>query len=177
LRLFFAVWPDTAARAALARLAGEVARDAGGRATRNESLHVTLAFLGSVPRERLPAALAAGERASQAAAPFRLSLERLGGGSYAIAWLTPDSTPAPLRSLHAALEATLRDAEFALERRMFRPHLTLVRDCVRRARRGALPPIAWDVTRLALVASTTAGGASRYTEVAAWPLAQASGIV
>jgi 2'-5' RNA ligase len=54
---------------------------------------------------------------------------------------------------------------------MFRPHVTLARDGVRRAQRGDVAPIGWKVDRLALVASTLAPGGSRYADVATWPLA------
>ena len=170
MRLFFAVWPDAPARTALSRLAREVAQDAQGRAMPDENLHVTLAFLGSVERERVQAALDAGNRASQATAPFDLAFERLGGGSYAITWLSPGRVPGALLALHSSLTTELEAAGFALERRMFRPHLTLVRDGVRRPRRGALPPIAWRVKELALVASTTAPTGAVYREQKAWPL-------
>ena len=56
--VFFALWPDAAA-ADLARIAGEAARLCGGRATRQETLHLTLAFLGNLGVDRLPALAAA----------------------------------------------------------------------------------------------------------------------
>lgn len=169
-RLFFALWPDRRAGAALARLAAEVAHHAQGRAPRGGSLHVTLAFVGAVAAERLPEVVAAGARAARTGAPFELTLERIGGTAYGIAWLAPDAVPAALRHLHDALAAELEAAGFPRERRMFRPHVTLARDCVRSAQRGAIPPIGWTVGRLALVASTLASGGSRYREFAHWPL-------
>ncbi|HEX4884450.1 MAG TPA: RNA 2',3'-cyclic phosphodiesterase [Casimicrobiaceae bacterium] len=169
-RLFFAVWPDAPARAALARLASEVAHVVQGRAPRSDSLHVTLAFLGNVDADRLPAVLAAGKLAAGGVDPFDLALERMGGTAYGIAWISPGRVPDALRSLHGALAAALEQAGFQREQRMFRPHVTLARDGVRRAQQGALPPIAWTVDRLALVASTPGPGGSRYADVAGWPL-------
>jgi 2'-5' RNA ligase len=169
-RLFFALWPERRAQAALARLAGEVALHAQGRAPRAEGLHVTLAFLGSVQEERLPQVSAAGKRAAQSAVPFDLALERIGGTSFGIAWLAPAAVPEALHALHEALAAELDAAGFPRERRMFRPHVTLARDCVRAAQRGGIEPIMWQVDALALVASTPASGGSRYRNVATWPL-------
>jgi len=169
-RLFFALWPDARARARLARLAAEVAHHAQGRAPHGESLHVTVAFLGSVAAERLPGVLRAGEVAGRCADPFELALERMGGTAYGIAWLAPGDIPEPLRALHAALAEALASAGFPRERRMFRPHVTLARDCVRAAQRGAIVPIGWTAERLALVASTPASGGSSYRDVASWPL-------
>lgn len=169
-RLFFALWPDAPARSALARLASEVAHHGLGRAPREDGLHVTLAFLGSVEARRMDAVLAAGAHAARCVEPFVLALERVGGTSFGVAWMTPEGLPVALAMLHEALVAALEQAGFPRERRMFRPHVTLARDCVRAAHRGPLPPIAWTVDRLALVASTLSPGGSRYRDVANWPL-------
>ena len=169
-RLFFAVWPDARARSQLARLADEVAHVGQGRAPRQESLHLTLAFLGDVRPDRLALVLAAGAQAAHAVNPFPIALDRVGGNAYGVAWFTPGTVPEPLRVLHEVLRETLAAVGFPRERRMFRPHVTLARDCVRAAQRGALPPVGWNVDRLSLVASTLAAGGSRYADVASWPL-------
>ena len=51
-RLYFALWPDAALRATIARVAAGPAAVAGGRAVPAADLHVTLAFLGGVPAAR-----------------------------------------------------------------------------------------------------------------------------
>jgi 2'-5' RNA ligase len=170
-RLFFALWPDAPAQAALARLAHEVAHHAHGKAPRETNLHVTLAFVGAVTDERLAALEWVGREAAAAVAPFELALERVGGTGYGIAWLSPDGVPLPLSALHAALAAGLSREGFVVEGRMFRPHLTLARHCVRAAQRGPVAPVRWNVERLALVESTLASGGSRYRDRASWPLA------
>jgi 2'-5' RNA ligase len=172
-RLFFALWPDPRARAKLARLAAEVAHHAQGRAPGGDNLHLTLVFLGTVAAERLGAVTEAGERAAREVDPFDVALERMGGTAYGIAWLAPDGVSASLRALHGALATALESSGFPRERRMFRPHVTLARDCVRAAQRGAIAPIGWTAERLALVASTLASGGSRYQQVASWPLRHA----
>jgi 2'-5' RNA ligase len=53
-RVFFALWPSPEAARQLAAVAASFAAAAGGRATRLESLHLTLAFLGDVAVDRLP---------------------------------------------------------------------------------------------------------------------------
>jgi len=169
-RLFFALWPDAPARAALVRLAHEVAQDAHGKAPREDNLHITLAFLGAVAADRLAELQRIGREAAAAAAPFELSLERVGGTGYGIAWLSPNGVPAPLAALQRTLWMSLATSGFAAERRMFRPHLTLARHCVRAAHRGAVAPVRWTVRRLALVESTLAAGGSRYRDLAGWPL-------
>jgi 2'-5' RNA ligase len=169
-RLFFALWPDPQARAALALLARDVARHALGNAPRADNLHLTLAFLGSVGGDRLEPLRRIGGEVAARVAPFDLSLERIGGRGFGIAWLSPDGLPPALVALHGTLTTGLAGDGFAAERRMFRPHLTLARHCVRAAHRGAVLPIRWTVDRLALVESTLAAGGSRYRDLASWPL-------
>lgn len=175
-RLFFALWPDAPARAALVRLAHEIAHHGHGKAPREDNLHITLAFLGLVAAERVGALARIGRDAAAGITPFGLSLERVGGTGFGIAWLSPDGVPPSLAALHAALAAGLAREGFPTERRMFRPHLTLARHCARAAHRGAVQPISWQVERLALVESTLAPGGSRYREVAGWALGSDAGV-
>jgi len=52
--VFFALWPEPELAAELHRYAVRIVGEYGGRAMRPETLHVTLAFLGDQPAERLP---------------------------------------------------------------------------------------------------------------------------
>ena len=173
LRLFFALWPDPPARAALAGLAREVAHHGHGRAPREANIHLTVVFLGDVPGAQVDALARIGEHVAKSVGAFDLALDRIGGRGYGLAWLAPPSLPEPLHTMHAALAGELAAGGFALERKMFRPHVTLARDCVRPAHRGRIAPIGWRVERLSLVASTLAQGGSQYRELAGWPLADA----
>jgi len=175
-RLFFALWPDAPARAALVRLAHEIAHHGHGKAPREDNLHITLAFLGPIAAERVGALERIGRAAATGITPFELSLERVGGTGFGIAWLSPDGVPPSLAALHAALAAGLAREGFPTERRMFRPHLTLARHCARAAHRGAVQPVHWAVERLSLVESTLAAGGSRYREVAGWALGNDAGV-
>ena len=154
------------------RLALDVAAQRGGRAPREGNLHVTVAFLGNVTAQRIDALETIGATCARAFASFALTLDALGGTSQGIAWLAPRMVPPQLAALHAALVASLASEGFAIERRRFRPHATLARNCTKPAPRQAVIPIAWHVERLALVASTPAQGGSRYSNVATWPLAE-----
>ena len=174
-RVFFALWPDAPARAALSRLAREVAQDTHGKPPRDDNLHLTLAFLGPVAAERIGALDRIGRDAAAGIVPFPLSLERIGGSGYGIAWLSPDGVPPALAALHAALAAGLAREGFPTERRMFRPHLTLARHCARAAHHGPVQPVRWTVERLSLVESTLAAGGSRYRILVEWPLGETRG--
>jgi len=60
--MFFALWPDDAVRAQLAHWSRELHAVCGGRPTRVENLHLTLAFLGGVEDARAAEVERAGER-------------------------------------------------------------------------------------------------------------------
>jgi 2'-5' RNA ligase len=169
LRVFYALWPDKAARAAIHRLAQEVAFDGQGRAPREANLHITIAFVGSVTEARVAELCTIGQHVAAHTPTFPVSLDRIGGTSYGIAWLAPDGVPPALASLHASLQDSLQDAGFAVQQRMFRPHVTLARDCVRAAHRGVVGPIRWRAERLSLEASNLAPGGSEYRTIANWP--------
>lgn len=171
LRVFYALWPDAAARGALAGLAREIAQRCGGRAATSEKLHVTLAFVGDAPIARIDALTAIGATAARDAAPFALTLERSGGARAGeVAWLAPAAVPDALAHLQAALVAGLDEHGFQTERRAFRPHVTLARRCTRALSRGPQAPISWDVTRLTLIVSEPSAQGPRYRELGAWQL-------
>ena len=72
-RLFIGLWPDPAMRDALAAWGEQWQWNAGAKRVRAERLHLTLHFLGDVPRTLLPALKPALE---VPVAPFSLSLGR-----------------------------------------------------------------------------------------------------
>jgi 2'-5' RNA ligase len=51
IRLFYALWPDTPLANTLSTWATQAQPHSRGRAMRTETLHMTLAFLGSVEKE------------------------------------------------------------------------------------------------------------------------------
>lgn len=173
-RVFFAVWPDAATHGAIAALSRETAIRAGGKAPPPSNLHLTLAFVGDVQTERLAALQAIGGEAARATPPFTLTLDRLGGFRDAgIAWLGATPAPPELDGLVRRMRGALGAAGFPVDARPFRVHVTLARRCRNRVRAAAIAPIAWRVERLTLCASDLGGEASRYRDLAAWPLGAA----
>ncbi len=158
-RLFFAVWPDARAAAALERLAAELAVAARGKPVPAGKAHVTLAFLGEVPDARSGEACAAAR--GMGFEPFELRLDRVGSFRGArVAW-AGSLEPAPeLLALQGELGARLREAGFALEERAFTPHATIVRRIGRGLSGAAIEPIAWEVDAFRLV--RTEPGTGRY---------------
>jgi RNA 2',3'-cyclic 3'-phosphodiesterase len=165
-RLFFAVWPDAAAAAALSALAGQLVEACGGRPVPAAKLHLTLAFLGEVDAERTADLLRCvrfrGRR-------FRLELDRVGGFRRArVAWAGPSTPPPELGALQEKLAARLAAGGFALEEREFNPHLTLARRIERALPGASVAPIAWEADEFTLVRSEI--GTGRYHVVERWPL-------
>jgi len=165
MRLFFAVWPDSAARERLAELARGVAADFGGKPVAAARIHLTLAFLGEVDEARMPAA---GEAAASVhCAPFQVRLDGIGSFAGArVAWAgMSGEAPSALLELQATLAAALASSGFALEERPFAPHATLARGIARTVPRERIDPVAWEARQFSLV-RTIAG---RYERLRDFP--------
>lgn len=137
MRTFLALDLTPAQRDALARV--QDALPPGLRLTDPDDLHLTLAFLGERPEDEVVAAHEGFETVRHP--PVLLRPAGLGtfekGGEGAIWAGLADE--AGVRSLHAKALASLHGAGIMLDRRRFRPHVTL-------ARPGRTPP---DPARLA----------------------------
>jgi 2'-5' RNA ligase len=156
VRLFFAVELPDNVQAALGRLLP--AEDPADRAAPDyrwvdaSLLHVTLAFLGEQPEDRLAALEHVGRQSAQASAPGTLTLGTAGSfGSRRtprVLWVDVAGDLEALAAMQSRLALALRTGGFPLEDRPFRPHITLARR--REAARGGAPP-GWppDVRRMA----------------------------
>ncbi|HEX4618513.1 MAG TPA: RNA 2',3'-cyclic phosphodiesterase [Steroidobacteraceae bacterium] len=171
-RLFFALWPDAAQRAALVHAAGKTVRRCGGRPVPETNLHVTLAFLGSVPEPRLEELRAIARRIAarfpREAVPLALSLEALEHWAKpqvltvlerkAEAHAAPASGAAKLAQL---LTTETAAAGFSPDLKPFRPHVTVARKVPRAPGPSAMRRVPWSFGAFALVESRT---------LAEWPL-------
>lgn len=171
LRLFFALWPDAAARDALGTLALAVAAQARGKSPPAENLHLTVVFLGDIPATRVDALRSMGAREAAIEAPFALTLDRMGTfRGTGIAWVGPSSPPPRLDPFARRLGAALAADGFATERQTFHPHVTLARRCRKPGNATIASPIAWHAARLTLTASDPRADGPRYRDIDAWPL-------
>lgn len=163
-RLFVALWPTAAVRAALVATSERWVWNPGVALVEPERLHLTLHFLGAVARDRIPALRAALASPGQ---PFALKLSHPALWSGGIAVLEPARIPTELAALQAALGAALRRAGFEVETRRWRPHLTLARRAVGAALPARCTAPIWRVQGYALVESCPPG---RYTLLQRYPL-------
>ena len=150
LRLFYALWPDDAVRAALM----DIQAPMHGRKTPYRNLHITLAFLGQQPAGMLPALKKILAELPRTAPP--LVLDRVGYfTNNRIAWAGMHGTPDALIALQRDLTHRLRQNQIDFkDAAEFRPHVTLARDA---APPECLPfePICWQADHVALVESVT----------------------
>ncbi len=175
-RLFFAIWPAPEPATRLAHEAQRVVEACGGRAIRADKLHLTLAFLGPLSAEQTERALIIG--AAVAARRHETSLlfqkvEYWNGPRVAVA--VSFEIPSLLSVLVEDLQGSLRNEDFRLEARAFRPHLTLARG-VPPAKAAHLPdqlgtPLELAINALCLVESVPHPDEGvRYTTRGQWPL-------
>ncbi|MHB8666508.1 MAG: RNA 2',3'-cyclic phosphodiesterase [Burkholderiales bacterium] len=159
LRLFFALWPDSALQGRLAAWARQVA--GRGRAMRRENLHLTLAFLGDTDADLLPEikSLAAEVRFD----PIRLPLDRVGYWKHnRIIWCGAGEEPQALTALVAELRARLTAAGVRHDPKPFVSHVTLVRNAAGLPEAPAWIPLVWEARDFALVGSTRVEGRVAY---------------
>lgn len=170
LRVFYAFWPDPPLQDALAGWGRLMQRELGGRLTRAETIHLTLAFIGEVANDRVPALCAIGERLNGAA--NELVIDRVGCWPHnGIAWAGSTATPRSVSDLVADLRSQLSLHDFPVESRAFAAHVTLLRKatCVSLQWQPS-QPLVWTLQRLVLVRSVPGTGGSTYSELAAWPM-------
>jgi 2'-5' RNA ligase len=164
LRLFFALWPPPEAAQALAGWTREVQRDAGGRATGQDNIHLTLAFLGEADPDL---AAAAARRVRNASFELSIDTSRYWRHNQ-IVWVGPASMPDPLDALVRQLHGFLADAAFTLEKRAFAAHVTLLRKAAQPRSLPALPRADWPAREFLLMGSVPGG--NKYRAIAAFPL-------
>lgn len=180
-RLFFALWPDQAMRAAMVRATRKAAL-AAGRPVPAANLHVTLAFLGSIPGRRL-GELGEVARASAALPEGRLelALDHLEYWRPArLLCALPTERPEAIAALARRLQDELVARGFVPDRKRsrsveiditspFRPHVTLARKVYRSPRTIEMQPVTWSFTDFVLVDSRTLPEGPVYTVLEKFP--------
>ena len=184
MRLFIAIQlpPEVAARAfeilptALPAL----------RRVKVENLHLTLAFLGQTPDERIGDVTAAASDSAAAVSSFTLAFDRAGRfperGRPRVVWLGLAEGASRVLELGAGVSAALRSRGLRFDDRPLAPHLTLARvvedasaaeaKTVGAALEGlAIPELRFEVNEIAVVQSVLSPKGPRYTALATVPLA------
>jgi 2'-5' RNA ligase len=197
-RLFVGIALPADVQAALGQVQAQLATalPRGVAWVRPESMHLTVKFLGNVPRARLPMIVAALGPVAAASRAFQLWTGPLGvfptPGRPRVLWVgvvgaaaSPPAAPTevvppPLADLQARIEAALGAHGFAPETRPFRGHITLgriraeasqadLRQLGVVAPRVTVPVLPIPVDELVLFESELARTGARYTPRARLP--------
>lgn len=167
-RVFFALRPEASTAA---RLHGAACREAlrrGGRVMTEDSLHLTLAFLGEIDEAAVDAARRAADGLSLPA--FVWTVDRLDYWPHnRILWAGASAPATPLLALGEALRIALAAAGLAVDPRPFAPHVTLLRNCPGADGQILADPIPWTAREFHLL-QTASGESGRYRSLARWPL-------
>ncbi len=169
-RLFYALWPDEAARAHLAAYLAALS-PGEGRAMRPENLHLTLTFVGDCEEAQMSCLEAVGE--ALRGPPFVILLDRLGHFPAAcVLWLGASQPPAELFALKAQLDGLLAGrCGMQAEARPFVPHVSLWRHVTQpRPWPEGVPPIVMRADRVDLLETLQGPEGVRYRPLHAWPL-------
>lgn len=156
------------------------------RRVKVENLHLTLAFLGQTPDDRLADVTAAARDAAAAFSPFTLAFDRAGRfperGRPRVVWLGLAEGAASVLELGAGVSAGLRSHGLRFDDRALEPHLTLAR-VVEGASAAeaktvgsalddlAIATLQFQVNEIAVVQSLLSPKGPRYTALATVPLA------
>jgi 2'-5' RNA ligase len=180
MSLFVAIRPAAAALEHLERAVDPLRAEPGLRWAAPESVHVTVAFLGRVPDERLPEL---ETRLARAAARHRvLTLAVAGAGHFGtrVLFAKVDGDVDALRRLAASVVAAARRANVPVDERPYRPHLTLARSRGQSSLRPLAEELdsysgpAWTVDEVLLMESRPTGVTGRppaYAVLSRHPLA------
>ncbi|MBV6272680.1 RNA 2',3'-cyclic phosphodiesterase [Alcaligenaceae bacterium CGII-47] len=166
-RLFIGLWPDPSTVDILSSWALQAQALCGGRIMRADTLHLTLAFLGSVTAPQVAALREAVPTWRMQTGPLELSrFGRFKGPR--IVWAGPSEQRIGwLDTLYGELWERLTVMGFTPPEAGFRPHVSLLRNAGPGdlSRLIVTQPHVWVPRRCVLVASTPAATGSYYEEL------------
>jgi 2'-5' RNA ligase len=167
-RVFFAIWPDGALQQRLHQTGSAVSKACQGRLMRQETLHLTLLFIGDIARSRVAdlIAMAAPRNIGSCEMVFDHfeSWKRAKVGA-----LVPQSVPVELVELVNYLRAQVSALGLSFDHQGFRPHVTLLRNITEPK---ALPvqPVRWQAGSFVLVESQLSSTGASYRILHSWPM-------
>lgn len=164
-RLFFALWPEDNIRNEIAQVfKSSVYSKTDGQQYNLQNLHLTLHFLGNVSVEQYSCVLEAAEKVEFS--EFTLNLDKFGVFEKAkVFWLGVSEIPEQLALLHNRLGQVLSACDYKDDKRVYTPHVTLIRKIKKMAFEENASLVSWKVNRFALVESVTVNGLVLYKPV------------
>jgi 2'-5' RNA ligase len=169
IRLFFALWPDTALRQRLAEAANTIPVTGVARRVPDANLHMTLHFIGNVYFDEMACMQRQARRVDAGA--FHLEIDCQGRfGKPRVGWLSCRAIPDALVELHRQLGMHLQCCGYCPETRPYHPHVTVARKLGSIGRQASFEPIAWPVREFALVEVQPVENGVQYRVVETYPL-------
>lgn len=174
MRVFIAIDFAPNVKEYLFRTVQELKKESiGGNFTRYENLHLTLAFLGEVSSKLVPDIMRVMEQAVKNQDSFELKIHGLGKFLHQeerLYWCGIRENEALVRMQQALLKA-LKESNFTVDDKPFRPHVTLGRRC--RMRQSfhetefskKITAISMKVTKISLMKSEHKEGRLTYTSL------------
>ena len=171
-RVFFALWPTAAMQEALVAAASKMLGTlSSGRPVPRENLHLTLAFVGSVPDSSLPALQEIAHAVSGTGSRVELSFDAIEYWRRSeILCAAANHAPSEAAAFAEALKQALLSGRFAPDLKPFRAHVTLARQVKRRPAERTLARVTWSFSDFALIDSRSSPAGSIYSRLASWPL-------
>ena len=179
-RVFCAIeFPATVSQRAsehIRRLRQQVS-DSSASWNRDEKFHLTIKFLGEIPRLRVSNLSSAAQRTTSNLSRFDLIVTGTGSfppkGPPKVLWLGIDDPSGNLGVLHKHLEEECDREGFAREERAFRPHLTMARlrkpqgarELAAAHKEMRFSPVTFPVSELLVIRSELSSSGSKYTTV------------
>lgn len=172
MRLFIAINFNEEIKDKLCNIMQRLKQSASsGNFTHRENLHLTVVFIGEVPPEKINSVKAAMDKLY--GEPFMLSINGLGyfkrdeGNIY---WIGVEKNDT-LSSINNQLSAELTKAGFTIEKREFKPHLTLGRKVIldnnfySNEFAKCIPAMTMKADKISLMKSERINGKLTYTEI------------
>jgi 2'-5' RNA ligase len=150
--------------------------------SRPDNIHLTVKFLGEIPKSQVPDVSKAVELATENFSAFHVLAERTGvfptNSAPHVVWIGATDVAGKLARLHNRVEHECAAMEFPKDKRRFHPHLTLAR--LRKPEgTGALAaahldlgfePVRLNVNKLSVIRSELRTEGSKYTVISTHPL-------
>jgi 2'-5' RNA ligase len=146
------------------------------------NIHLTLKFIGEIPKFRVGELSKAASRAAEMSGHFAIRIEQAGAfpkdGPPRVLWIGIDDFLGKLAELQTRLEEECATAGFAKEGRAFHPHLTIARlrkpqgarTLAHSHRELGFEPLEFEVDKLLVIQSELGRDGSKYTVVSQHPL-------
>ncbi|MDX1811704.1 MAG: RNA 2',3'-cyclic phosphodiesterase [Gammaproteobacteria bacterium] len=168
IRIFFSVTPDDDALSRIVKLQKEYS-DSKCRLIPPDNIHITLLFIGNVDPQLLDCIKSSADKVLQHS--FKLKLNYVSQFKRSgILWLGNKEDNENITELYDTLYANVSNCSVTLEKRRFKPHLTLARKFYSHVSQNDIPPITTRVSQFHLMQTIPYNNSVKYQIIKTWHL-------